>query len=354
MYQTKKIKELITKVDNLSKKNNFDNILYLDTSNLVNNRIIKLQKINNNFPSRAKQIIKKGDILLSQVRPYLNHNGIITKQIDGLIASTGFSVLRVTPEINEYYLFYLLQSVKYKERINMLADTSGSTYPSFKHSDLINTKIDFVADVTKQEKIGCFFKEIDELIELKERELTVYQYKINYYNNMFLSVKYNNSNYILDEICYEEKSNLTESKLIKENVNNYNVIDGTLNFIGESDDVSKEDFVALVKDGYVGKIKYMKKNTNVTSSLIRLKSNKINNISLFYILQTVNFNKYKEGSTINHLYFKHIKSIPVYVPNNIIKISNMLSLISEIIFIIKKEIEMLKLKKEYYLKKIFC
>ena len=354
MYQTKKIKELITKVDNLSKKNNLDNILYLDTSNLVNNRIIELQELNNNFPSRAKQIIKKGDILLSQVRPYLNHNGIITKQIDGLIASTGFSVLRVTSEINEYYLFYLLQSGKYKERINMLADTSGSTYPSFKHSDLINTKIDFVTDVIEQKKIGYFFKEIDELIELKEKELSIFEKKLDYYNNVFLSTKHNKCNCFLKDVCYEEKSNLTESRLNKDDIENYNVIDGSLNFIGKTDDVSNDDYVALVKDGYVGKIKYMKKNTNVTSSLIRLKSEKINSISLFYTLRTINFNRYKEGSTIKHLYFKHIKKIPIYIPENIKSLSNILYELDEIVSIKKEETQLLKSKKTYYLNKIFC
>lgn len=200
----------------------------------------------------------------------------------------------------------------------------------------------------------CFFKEIDELIELKEKELSIFEKKLDYYNNVFLSTKHNKFNCFLKDVCYEEKSNLTESKLNKDDIENYNVIDGSLNFIGETDDVSNDDYVALVKDGYVGKIKYMKKNTNVTSSLIRLKSEKINSISLFYTLRTINFNRYKEGSTIKHLYFKHIKNIPIYIPKNITEVSNILFELEEVISIKKDVIQLLKRKKLYYLNEIFC
>ncbi len=46
-------------------------------------------------PSRARQLIKAGDILVSTVRPNLNTVAVVGRDFDGAIASTGFCVLRV-------------------------------------------------------------------------------------------------------------------------------------------------------------------------------------------------------------------------------------------------------------------
>ena len=58
-------------------------------------QILELQKITNEFPSRAKRIIKKGDILYSSVRPNLKGYVYISDDIQNGIASTGFANIRV-------------------------------------------------------------------------------------------------------------------------------------------------------------------------------------------------------------------------------------------------------------------
>ena len=45
-------------------------------------------------PSRARQIISQGDILVSTVRPNLNAVALVPERLDGATASTGFCVLR--------------------------------------------------------------------------------------------------------------------------------------------------------------------------------------------------------------------------------------------------------------------
>ena len=58
-------------------------------------------------PSRARQLIKAGDILVSTVRPNLNTVAEVGSDFDGAIASTGFCVLRVkADQLHGGYLFH--------------------------------------------------------------------------------------------------------------------------------------------------------------------------------------------------------------------------------------------------------
>src|SRR5512134_982489 len=45
-------------------------------------------------PTRARQWVKPGDVLVSLTRPNLNAVALVTPELDGAVASTGFDVLR--------------------------------------------------------------------------------------------------------------------------------------------------------------------------------------------------------------------------------------------------------------------
>ena len=58
-------------------------------------------------PSRARQLVVKGDVLVSTVRPNLNGVARVPDQLDGATASTGFCVLRARePRLDGGYLFH--------------------------------------------------------------------------------------------------------------------------------------------------------------------------------------------------------------------------------------------------------
>ena len=57
-------------------------------------------------PSRARQVITAGDVLVSTVRPGLNAVAMVPDDLDGQISSTGFCVLRPKPDLlDSEYLF---------------------------------------------------------------------------------------------------------------------------------------------------------------------------------------------------------------------------------------------------------
>src|SRR5690348_4215389 len=72
-------------------------IRYIDLSAVDNERkAITAARIilGDKAPSRARQIVQAGDILVSTVRPNLNGVASVPPELDGATASTGFCVLR--------------------------------------------------------------------------------------------------------------------------------------------------------------------------------------------------------------------------------------------------------------------
>lgn len=87
-------------------------------------------------PSRARRITKKGDVIISTVRTYLK--AIAKVNEDGLIASTGFIVLR-PKKINESYLAYSALSDNFI--FDVLSQSVGVSYPAINASQIVNIKI---------------------------------------------------------------------------------------------------------------------------------------------------------------------------------------------------------------------
>ncbi len=110
---------------------------YIDISGIDNERFMVAETkayYGNNAPSRARQLVRAGDIVFSTVRTYLKNMARITRELDGEIASTGFCVLR--PKEPEYsgYLYYYLQ---YEPFLNELAKFQrGTSYPAVRDGDV--------------------------------------------------------------------------------------------------------------------------------------------------------------------------------------------------------------------------
>lgn len=91
----------------------------------------------NKAPSRARKIIKYGDILYATVRPYL-HNMCIVDRTFSLepIASTGFAVMSCLPCISNEFLFYYLLSPIFDEYANSNENSKGVAYPAINDDKL--------------------------------------------------------------------------------------------------------------------------------------------------------------------------------------------------------------------------
>lgn len=90
-------------------------------------------------PSRARKVIRTGDIIISTCRPTRGAVAIIPKELDNQICSTGFSVIRVKEGINRQYLHFILRSAIVKEQFRKFS--TGSSYPAILDEDVKKTVI---------------------------------------------------------------------------------------------------------------------------------------------------------------------------------------------------------------------
>jgi len=90
-----------------------------------------------NAPSRARQIVKTGDILFSTVRTYLKNIAQVPAEFDNQVASTGFCVIRpVENLIDHRFVFFYILSNQFLEPLNTLQ--IGAVYPTVKDKDVFN------------------------------------------------------------------------------------------------------------------------------------------------------------------------------------------------------------------------
>jgi len=143
-WERKKILDLISKIENENPLSfpakEYD---YIDISSIDNvlKTIIEIKKINGkNAPSRARQLVKCNDVLVSTVRPNLNAVTIVKENFSNPIASTGFCILRanskfVVPE----YLFQITKQSFFIEILSQMA--KGASYPAVTDVQIIEIEI---------------------------------------------------------------------------------------------------------------------------------------------------------------------------------------------------------------------
>lgn len=79
-------------------------------------------------PSRARQVVRPGDVVFSTVRPYLEKIALVGAALDGEFASTGFCVLRPSPDILPKFLYYFAISRSMLDQV--LPFQKGVSYPA--------------------------------------------------------------------------------------------------------------------------------------------------------------------------------------------------------------------------------
>jgi type I restriction enzyme S subunit len=90
-------------------------------------------------PSRARQIIKSNDVIVSTVRPYLRTTALVPTQYDKQICSTGFCVLRAKNSKGFGFLYVLSRLQWFTEQLN--ARARGASYPAVTDADVLNIRL---------------------------------------------------------------------------------------------------------------------------------------------------------------------------------------------------------------------
>lgn len=107
-------------------------------------------------PSRARQIVRAGDVVLSTVRTYQRKTAIVPDGLDGAIASTGFAVLRPHPGIDPRFMLLQALSQEIVEQLN--AKQTGTSYPAVRDKDVRSASIR-IAPSPEQKRIVAAIEE---------------------------------------------------------------------------------------------------------------------------------------------------------------------------------------------------
>lgn len=142
---------------------------YVDISGVDNvyGKIREWKKlIGREAPSRARQKMRAGDVLVSTVRPNLNATAIVPQFLHGQICSTGFCVLRSNERLLPKYLYFFTRSVDFVKSLTRL--TRGASYPAVSKRDVEQLRIP-LPPIETQRKVVDILEEADMLRQTRDQ-----------------------------------------------------------------------------------------------------------------------------------------------------------------------------------------
>lgn len=131
--------------------------------------------------SRAKKIVKYGDVIFATIRPYLKNICIIDRDFPyEPIVSTAFAVMHCPEGLLNKYLYYYLLSPTFMSFANARDKAKGVTYPAIGEKDFFNGII-ALPPIEEQQRIVA---KIEELLPYVDRYATAYE-KLEQFNAKF-------------------------------------------------------------------------------------------------------------------------------------------------------------------------
>ena len=170
-WSIKRLKYVATYNDEkLSEKTDEDKeIRYVEISDvsLMNGIELASQMTFGESPSRARRIARGGDILVSTVRTYLRAIATVDESSqEGLVASTGFCVVRPGGEVDGGFLGWAVKSELFIAEV--VSRSVGASYPGINADDLAKIEVP-IPPIETQKEIASFLDEesakIDALAE---------------------------------------------------------------------------------------------------------------------------------------------------------------------------------------------
>ena len=211
------LKNLVENIQKINPRETSDKMYYYCDIDSINNSKLKItapkQVIGSEAPSRARQLIKKHDILFSTVRTYLKNIAIVPDNLDGQLASTGFCVIR--PTINHKFVFYYVQSKSFLDVLNNIQ--RGTSYPAVRNNDVLSTLIP-LPPLNEQKRIGSKIESIFAQIDASKESLKKVQALIKQTIQVVLKQAFEGKlvqqdpNNELQSISYEEISHENTAK----------------------------------------------------------------------------------------------------------------------------------------------
>ena len=248
----------------------------------------------------------------------------------------------ITPKFT-YCLFQTINWLKYNE---------ASGVPSLSKDTIEKIKI-MIPGFEEQNKIAKLMFALDERITTQNKIIDKLQSLIKGIAQKI--VRNNKPNVRLAECLECKSSTLQESEVCEQGT--YPVY-GANGIVGYLDNYSTEgEAIYIIKDGSgVGTVSYVTGKCSATGTLNTLQAKEGYSLQYFYyLLKVFNFEPYKTGMAIPHIYFKDYGKAKVFCPSYTeqLQYARLLSAIDNKLSIEQNLLTELSLQKQYLLRQMF-
>ncbi|MFS2597288.1 restriction endonuclease subunit S [Bacteroides fragilis] len=262
-------------------------------------------------------------------------------------------VLRVRPkhDVDSLFLHYALSTEAVKRDIRNRA--VGQTMPSINTPILSSTTIRLPKELSEQKKVAHFLRLLDERIATQNKIIEKLQSLIKgIAQNIVLR---NKPNMHISQCLECSSSTLQESDVLE--YGTYPVY-GANGVVGYLDNYgTQSEAVYIIKDGSgVGAVSYVTGKCSATGTLNVLQAKEGFSLQyLYYLLKVFNFEPYKTGMAIPHIYFKDYGKARIFCPSysEQLKCAKFLSTIDDKLLAEQNVLINLSLQKQYLLRQMF-
>ena len=231
------------------------------------------------------------------------------------LVSPLYTVFKITDtSVDVLYIEALFSSKVWHSYIRSIANYGArDDRMSIKNEDFLTLSLK-IPSIREQQKIANFLNLIDERIQTQMKIIEELEKSLKGYCQLLIKSKVPNKK--LRDCVYCYSSTLKGTDVLEKN-EKYPVYgaSGIIAYISTYQ--ANENAILIVKDGSgVGNVQYSENEFSIIGTLNYLKSKQGVNLKyVFYCLKYFDFQKYKVGSGIPHIYFKDYGEALIFCPS---------------------------------------
>ena len=237
--------------------------------------------------------------------------------------------------ISNDFLYHLLANVDWRK-------LNSTTIIRIYNDDLRNLKLSY-PQIEEQKKISHLLSLFDERIATQNKGIA---------QNI---VSNNKANIRLSDCLDCSSSTLQESDVCETGIYPVYGANGIVGYLGNYN--TEDEAVYIIKDGSgVGTVSYVTGKCSATGTLNTLQAKDGYSLQyLYYLLKVFNFEPYKTGMAIPHIYFKDYGKAKVFCPSYTeqLQYARLLSAIDSKLSVEKNTLRNMSLQKQYLLRQMF-
>jgi len=294
-------------------------------------------------------LVNERDILLARTGASTGKS-YLYKKTDGKLYFAGFLIRANVPEHNPYFVFSQLHTHRYWKWVSIMSARSGQ--PGINSQEYSSFPI-YTTSIQEERKISKLLSLLEERIATQSKLIEKLESLIKGIAQKI--VHSNKTNVRLSECVECSSSTLQESDVCEHGA--YPVY-GANGIVGYLDNYNTEgEAVYIIKDGSgVGTVSYVTGKCSATGTLNTLQAKEGYSLQyLYYLLKVFNFEPYKTGMAIPHIYFKDYGKAKFFCPSYTeqLQYAKSLSAIDSKLLVEKNILTSLSMQKKYLLRQMF-